>query len=815
MSTIKLTKFAGLVTAPGLLERNEASCIEAVNWEFPAPGVMRKRRGNRRLAGNAGSPVWKLLTSRLMGDSLLAHVGSVTEGTQLRFGDGSVALTALNVIDAGDLTRPPETRMQMAICQRNHYVTADEGVARLESDFGSGPSDVRYAGMPRGQGAVSVAVVTAGATAFGDGKARSYRVTWHRKDADGVDLGGAPTSRFTIANAVYESGYTGAIADFTFSFQIPTEFGTLGTALTTEYFWRLWGTRTFTEASELGDDEMHLISEAYLTAGDLALGYVVYTDKTPDAFLLSSPTLHTNLANFPAGDVGIRQGIVNEDAPPPVCNDVAYWQDVMWFADCYARPSITVGLIAALANNDTVTVTANGVATTVTAKTVPGVGVAAEFQIVTTGSTTAINLRETVLHMVRSLNQAGLGNGFTAHHVSTTSTQPGLVFIELARPDAAPLVFNSSVVAKFQGFGGYALPGNVNAEEQSNLLRFSKPMRADAVPPINALAVGPADSRILRIHPLADRLLVFTDYGIYQVTGRTFADFAVFPFDLGFRLMGREYVAQCDERLYAWCNEGIVEIDDGGVRVISTPIEPTIEAALVSAGASSLNAGRTAFASLGFATAYRNQHQVRFHYPQSAATPGMSGSAYWLSFDTRTRAWAQGQFSQRLVGSSYDNRACAVVRFTDDLLAFGNWSNGADTFLFLERRAYVAADFTDTTIDGFDDPVSSRARFQYQIPDEAGAVHWQQTVINWDAEEISWRPLPTSFAIIHATEEGAEAAQTVAVSELATRLETPQGARRGQRLYVEIGHVLAEYAGIIGLSQAFRGGSRFARRVTP
>lgn len=808
---ISLTEFAGLVTAPGLMARNPASCISAINWEFPAPGVMRKRRGNQRLDGSTGGPVWKLLTSRLMASSLLAHVGVGTSGTQLRYGDGTVNLTALTTIDAGALTRPRETRMQMALCQKNHYVTATEGLARLESDFATVAT--RYAGMPRGLGPQTIAVTPG--TNMGDGFARAYRVTWHRKDADDIELGGAPTSRWVVANAAYNTGHVPAgSCSVVLEIQIPTEFGTLGTALATDYYWRLWGTRTYVEATQLGDDEMHLITEAYLTAGDLVNGFVAYTDSTPDAFLLSSPTLHTNLYNFPPAEAGLRQGVVNEDAPPPVCNDVAYWQDVMWFADCYSRPSITVGCIAALADGDTITVTANGVATVVTARNAPGTS--DEFQIVTTASTTALNIRQTVMYMCRALNQTGVGNGWSAHAVSTTSTQPGLVYLELARPDADPLIFNSSALAKWQGFGGYAIPSNVSIGSESNVLKFSKQLRADAVPPINVLTAGPADSRILRIVPLRDRLFVFTDYGIFQVTGRTFADFAVYPFDLGYRLMGREFVAQCDERLYAWCLEGIVEIDDGGVRVISAPIEPTIEAALVTAGASSLSTGRTCFAALGYATAYRNQHQVRFHYPQANDSTNLNGCAYWLSFDTRTRCWAQGKFSERETPQNYqDNRSCAVVRFTDDLLAFGNWSLAGDTRLFLERRAYASTDFIDTTLTGTSDPVKSVARFQYQVPDDSGAQHWQQTVINWDAEEISWRPLPTSIDIIHGTEAVVVANQTVSVSELATRIEPPQDARRGQRLFVTLTHEIAEYVGIVALEQAFRGGSRFARKVTP
>ncbi len=808
---ISLREFIGLVTAPGLLERSPASCVRVTNWEFPAPGVMRKRRGNRRLDGNTGGPVWKLLTSRLMGSTLLAHVGTGTTGTNLRYGDGTAALSNLVTIDGGALTRTRETRMQLAMCQRNHYVTATEGVARLESNF-TGGTKARYAGMPRGLGPQTISVTPG--TNMGDGYARAYRVTWHRKDDDGVELGGAPTSRWVVANAVYNTGYVPAGAcSVVLEVQVPLELGTLATNLATDYYWRLWGTRTYLEATELGDDEMHLISERYVTAPEIANGFFVYTDSTPDAFLLSSPTLHTNLYNFPPAEVGLRQGVVNEDAPPPLANDVAYWQDVMWFADCSTRPSITVGNIAALVANDTVTVTANGVATTVTAKAVPALS--SEFKLCTTAATSALNIRQTVMDLCRALNQTGAANGFTAHQVATTTTQPGLIFIELRRPDADPLIFTSSALAKWQGFGGYAIPSNVNVTAQSNLLFFSKPLRADAVPPINALAAGPADSRVLRIHPLRDRLLVFTDYGIFQVTGRTFADFAVFPFDLGYRLMGRDYVALCDEKLYAWCFEGIIEIDDGGVKVISAPIEPTIEASLVTAGNKSLLAGRSCYAALGFATAYRNQHQVRFHYPQFDDSTNLNGCAYWLSFDTRTRAWAQGQFPERTTAGYYDNRACAVVRFVDDLLAFGNWSNGGDTRLFLERRAYDATDFVDTSLDGTDGAVKSTAQFQYQVPDASGAMHWQQTVVNWDAEEITWRPLPTSIDVYHATEEVASAVQTVAVGELDTRIEPPTASRRGQRLAVQLIHAVSEYAGIVSLEQNYRPGSTFSRRVTP
>lgn len=827
MGKSSLTQFSGMVTAPGLLERNPASCVEAINWEFPAPGVIRKRRGFAKLPGNAGGPVWALLTSRLMGTNLLAHVGSATQGTQLRYGDGTVAMTALSVVDGGNLTRNalpstgnPAARMHMAVCQRNHYVTSDEGVARVESDFGT----VRYAGMPRGQGVRAGGRYLAAGTAnpLADGYARAYRMTWHRKDADGVELGGAPTARWVVPNRAYVGGtYTGGARAAVSEIAVPWEFGTDATALTTSYFFRLWGTKTYDEATQLGNDEMFLVTEKYLTAGQIAARLITYTDDTPDDFLLSSPRLHTNLFNFPPSEVGLLQGVANEDAPPPTANDLAYWQDCMWYADCAYRARLSLALISQFADGDTVTIVGPDGTVTLTARNAPAL--ATEFQIYNAGPTVPINLRETVQFMMEKLNeQSFLGAcGISGYLVATTSTQPGLFYIEASKPaSAGNSSFTSSVPAKFQTTEGYVLAATAPLGGGANVLAFSKPRRADAVPPVNVLTAGPADNRILRVMPFRDRLLVFTDQGIYQVTGRTFADFAINPFDLGFRLMGREYVVECDEKVYAWCNEGIVEIDDGGVTVVSAPIEPSIETALVTAGGAvadgyDLYSGRVAFSTFGFAVAYRNQHQVRFHYPAYINPATSFFSAFWFSFDTRTRAWARGDFTQRSISSVRDGRCCAVVRYADDLLVAGSWSAGADTFLFLERRAYVAADFTDDARNGNNDAVQSTLRFQYQVPDAEGAQHWQQTVINWDAEEISWRPLPASVVVTHTTEEGSAASQTVTVSELATRIEPPLAVRRGQRMNVEIVHATAAYAGIVGVSQEYRSGSRFARKVTP
>lgn len=824
-----LAEFRGLVTAPGLLARNPASCVVCDNFELDAPGVMRKRRGIQRVdAADVTDNAWKLFSSGLMGSNLLVHAGNASggiAGDEFRYGDGSGTLSLVTPVDSGAMTRLRTNRARMAVCGQNHYLTVDEGVTRLESDVPATGS-LRYAGMPRGMGLSDANFwgLVAG-TSLANGYARAYRVTWHRKDASGVELGGAPSTRFVVSNRAFTAGHTGAARAADVRLQIPWEYGTAGTALTDTYYWRLWGTRTFDEANgQLGDDEMYLVTERYLTALEIAARRTAqYVDDTPDSFLLSSPTLHTNLSNFPPLSANLRQGIVNEDAPPPIADDVAYWQDCVWYGNLAWRPRVSVELLATgapgLVAGDTVSVV--GSVGTVTVTGVAGLAGANQFTVFAAGPTAAINIRETCRDLVRALNEAAVlaSRAFTAHHISTTTTTPGAIYIEATKPGFV-LQFNSSNTVPWRTFGGYVLGADAPTDAATNGLAYSKPLRADAVAPVNTgLTAGPATSRILALQPFRDILLVFTDGGIYQVTGRTFADFAVYPFDLGYRLLAREMVVMCDERIYAWCLEGVVEIDESGVRVVSEAIEPYIESAFVTAGNSDLEVGRQSVRDRGFAVAYRNRHQVRFFYPRQwySSTPdALNGCNSWLAFDTRTRTWVTGAFP--LVNDAsgfYDNRSCAVVRFSDDRLYLGNWNAAGEHFLHRERLSYGAADWDDDDVAGDPSVIPSQATFQFQVPDDAGAVHWQQLVLSWEGGEVSWRPQPTSCKVLWETEADNSALTTFAVAELLTRCEPPSLVRRGNRMQVTLVHDTREYAGLVGLSVGYRAGSTFGRRVTP
>lgn len=821
---IDLTDFQGLVTSPGLLMRANASCNLVRNFDFPAPGVIRKTPGFALFETQQVQSVWKMFSdAALFASEPLKHVSAAASLIPNRLQVGTSDLFTVDQSGLAPLSRPaPGPRMQMAACQRNHYVTADLHVARIESDLSEA---VRYAGMPRGMGASTAPVlINATVNPLGNGIARDYRITWHCLDANDSELGGAPTARVTVANASYVSGYSaGAARAARVVFSIPREYDTNVGFFPDKYFFRAWATKTYTDG-ELGGDEMYLVQERYPSPAESLADAVTVDDLTPDSFLTGAPTLHTNTTNFPDAEVGILQGVSNADDPPPQANDIAYFQNVMFFADYLYPATLSLAMIGNAVDGDTVTLTMYSIAsgpiiTVLTARNAPATSL--DFQINSTAPSVTLRIRETVRDFVRVVNSQFGGDFLRAYHTSNTASSPGVVDIYTAEAGTWSPTITFSASSRWQLNNGYQEGTQLDAQRVTNGLAFSKSTRADAVPPVNVLSVGPGTCTILRLFEHRDRMYIFTNAGIYTLTGSNYDDFSVQPFDLGFTLLARDSIALCDEKIYAWCKEGIIEISDGGVTVISTPIEPTLDNIYVTAGTAKVSI-------FAFAVAYRSRHQVRFHYPY-VGTSSLHGCGDWLSFDTRTRMWSHGDFGLTVWPDLFrDNYLSGCVMVFDDLLALGRetpvtGAPAAGYFLVKETPASSPAAFimAHARGDGASEAVSSRIDFQFQVPDDAGLQHWQQTDINWDAGELSWRPAPTFFTLNYFTErnetigEGALAEPQAPATAYVTRIETPRGSRRAQRLKLSLLHSQIEYMGIVGVAQSYRSGAKFARQVMP
>ena len=809
-SRILLANLRGIITSPGTLTRDSSSCIQADNVTFDAPGIVRKRRGFAISANKiTDKAIWKLSTSRVLGTSLLCFVSDLTNYhiNAIWKGDGTAAFTGIPMVDAVVMDCDARNgRPQVALSARNHYVSGSVyGCHRIESDL----TTARYAGMPRGLGLEFNNTVLSGTPGFlpaTDGRA-AYRVTWHRKDADGIELGGAPTGRFQIYNTGGTSQYVTA------RILLPMEYGTTATPLTTSYYWRLWRTRAFTSVDP--DDEYFLVAEAFLTAGNIAAGYVDFVDKTPDAYLITSPRLHTNATNVPAGEANTRQGIVNEDAPPPASQDLAYWQDCMWYGNTIAKENLlaltllATGAPSGVQNNDTFVVGGR----TYTFKTARAALPTLEVQIDTTATTTGKQVENTMQDLCRAINQDASQLTVWAYYVSMGSQLPGTIWLISRRHS---LSSTAQCAARGTAFRPDITASTASsASTAGNELCFSKVLRADAVPPINTLKVGPTDNQIYRIVPYRGRLLVFTAYGIYQVTGSTYADFSVGAFDLTYHLIGPELVATCDDRVYAWCREGIIEVSDGGVKPISTPIEPTVQDVIANQGGGATNAWAGLLGEVGFAVAYQRSHQVQFWYPMGASEAGSFGVANWLTYDTRMQAWCTGSLQDAVGNGDWPNRkmatnalkAAAVARWSDDTLWLGNYATtGQHGWLFSERRTYAATDHRDQDNTATLVDITSTLLTQTQTPDPSGFSLFQECWFHWaQSEYASELGPPKGITATFLSEFGGSYPITFGTSgpgvttAQETRIIIPPDARRANNCKVLLTHTAREFLGIEGI----------------
>jgi len=799
MSAKVVLDVKGLVLAPGELSRASGSLVQAVNVNVEAPGIIRSRNGFAKQTHLLGGPQWKLITSKQLASSLLSNYGSTTVATTLKYGDGSSAWTTLG----GTVTNQPASRMQSAQSNLNHYLTSDEGVRRLENSFAT----LWYAGMAK-----ALALDLAGPTVLSgapgyvvqDAGAVAYRHTWAKKDAEGIAIEGAPSSRTVVYNNTRTSGWITAVTkNVTCRILIPKEIYTATTALTTAYYWRLYRSAE-AAVGVVPSDNMNLVGEAYLSAADITAGYVDFTDTAPEAFRILGDPLYTNDTFALGGENGVGgYGLQQANHPPPRSRDVAMFAECAFYADFqypWAQELLLLSTVAGTGITAADTITINSVVFTAIA---PGTPTNNQFVVATeaAGSSASEALERTMMNLCEAINKSSSSPGVWAYYISEPDKLPGKIRIERRIHDSS---FSITVSARGTAYRPSLVAGvTATIDYAYNGLVYSKPVKADACPLVNRINVGASGTSILRIMVLGDSLFVFTTSGLYRLTGRSFENFAVNEFDLTFRLRGRELVCACDDALYAWGIEGLAKITAAGVEYISNAIEPLVQKSV-------LDAGETWFAAYAWSAAYQSRHKVVFGVPASGA---LGNSATAFVYDTRMQAWTTWAFKRSAAGA-VEGHSCAVVRASDDLLFLGQWLNGAgDTGVFKERRAFVAADYKDDTYDTTDQAITKIIRWNAATSAPELETHWDELHLLYDISPnsigstgtqivVDWTTPTAVSATFYADLASASAVASIAPTATSrmSRCAVPQAQRRSARLSVKVSHaVVSEYFGLEGV----------------
>ena len=700
----------GLVTAPNPLLVPRDALLQADNVVFERPGYIQSRRGFLRYTNAVGGDVW---TVAPFGPFMVANYGNAIRATSIRVNssnDGTGAWSAVSGTFTNDAV--DGFRMQSAEVLGRFYFTCSQGLHCLNTAGVAIP-----AGLPKSIGIDRygpASVLTGSGGFLADGQCVAYRAVIGRSVNDTVQLG-SPGSRNVVANSTGTSGYSAGVAkNVVARVLLPYANNTANTALDSSYFVQLYRSGQV-PVGQTPSDEMQLVFEAYLTAGNISAGYVDITDLQPDslrgAFLYTNPN---------TGEEGVRVGILNANDPPPAPVDVAWWRDCLWMAGTDARGQrafIQLQILgtgsAGLNVGDVLTIggrTYTGIA--------PGTPSAQQF-VVETAYAASVNIERTATNLCAAINKDAGNTLCYAYYISGSAPDaPGKVLIQARRDGIAitgGVTYTGSSPNAFAPSLGAAVFGSTTVH--GNQLYFSKPGQPEAVPAVNFLEVGPAGSSIKRIVPLGNQLYVLSTSGTYRILGDNFTNFQVDPVDLTAICAAPLSAVSLDGSLFFLTNQGAVEVTEGAVSYISGAIDSDLRALLQSViyDAATDTSPLSLYA---FSVAHPIDHRVMFWLPENTSATDCGFCYVW---DTRAKAWSRwyrGEDVSKFAFSCgcYSQNGPTAAGLT---MAEQNGASASDCFCYVERRTGTTSDFQDGTDSGSNVAIYRVVKWAFQDAGDA------------------------------------------------------------------------------------------------
>lgn len=708
-----ILRASGLATFADTLSKvPEGSLSVAKNVVIDKDGLISPRRGYEILDG-VGS-LGDISSIHPYASEVIIHSENI-----MSYFDGTI-WTALSP----ELVTPSEAEKIRSVTYNNNiYFTSAGGVQKLDS-FSSNLVD---AGAPRGLNAIlseKLPLGSYGSAIPGIGAAISqtvaYRVLWGYRDANDNLIKGSPSQR-------EEFSHTNATAtDVDLKIYIPSN-------ITTAWFYQIYRSDAVTTGEPL--DELRLAYEGNPIAGDLTQGFVQVTDVQPESMLgealytnsTQQGILQANDEPPKCRDMAVYQSHVFyantetkyqqeiqllgvnpcdrldtaidavvvafdvEDAadfPTTFPFDIIVDTEEMIVTNVVAD-TFTVTRAAPVAHDDetTVTLKGNGLSDGDTI-TIDGITFTARYAdtllesefAVFSESDPAFDVEQTARSLVAQINAdlAANDRDVSALYVSLgdTTSLPGQIVLQ-ERDYAAAGAFETSATAvistalSFTWSPDLSTTQTATNERKRNRVYFSKFQIPEAVPALNFFDVGAANDKILRILPLRSELLIFTEAGIYRLTGTVAASFQVTLLDNTTQLIAADSAVVFNNAVYGLFDQGIGSVS-GQVNILSRAIEGDI---LEIRGAVGANITKS------FGIGYESDRKFIVYMPTTATGAPDIGYVY----NTVTNTW-----------TTYDlEYNHGIVNPADDL----TYMVGLDTVV-RERKNFNDFDITDTQIYG-------------------------------------------------------------------------------------------------------------------
>lgn len=537
--------------------------------------------------------------------------------------------------------------MKFALANQNMYFTTSNGVYKLDA-LTNQPVP---AGVPA---ALDTEVALNSATGFLNVTSSvAYRIVWGITDANNNLLLSAPSNR-----AVVNNPSTTLTTTTNVTFTIPA-------GITVNYFYQIYRSDqvAYTGAvPSTPDDNMQLVYEGNPTSGQITAKSVTVQDITPDS--LRGAALYTNAT---------QQGILQQNTIPPFAIDTCLFKNCLFFANTKTTQSIQINMLSAggtggVQVNDTITIGAN----TFTAKSTQNVA-SNQYAVVTTGSVSQ-NLDATAQNLVQCINQSPTNTTIYAYYVSSTTSLPGQILLQNRNLNASAFAVTSSNGAPYNPtlpVSGTLVSSNAQANQ--NGLMYSEPQEPEAVPSLNIFYVGSASYPILRIISLRDSLFILKTDGVFRLTGTDPSNFSIDTLDNTVFLTSPNSAVALGNCVYCLTTQGVVQITDTGVTVISRPIEDQLNQITGTIGTS---------LSLAFGISYESERSYILFLPQ------VSGSS------SCTIAYVYNYFTKTWVTWNRTQLAGFVPQFDKKIYL----ANSLTSDVSQERKNYTFTDYSDESL---------------------------------------------------------------------------------------------------------------------
>jgi hypothetical protein len=219
-------------------------------------------------------------------------------------------------------------------------------------------------------------------------------------------------------------------------------------------------------------------------------------------------------------------------------------------------------------------------ATTIDVEGVSEAGGNRIFYLNNTTASVSAALRDTAQGLVKAINRDPSSKIYARYISAPVSDVPGRMrFQSKGFGSNIAIAANSSTAGSsfFPALTTTATDTVSKNEVQQNALTISKVSESEATPIINVIRVGVRNAEILRIKALRDSLIIIKEDGVFRLTGDSVASFTVTPIDTTVICRAKSSVQVLNNNVLFLSNQGICQVTESSVLIISRVIEDVIQ----------------------------------------------------------------------------------------------------------------------------------------------------------------------------------------------------------------------------------------------